>query len=165
MRLSHCGSTSPICDTPNKIEGTPAQIYRKPDLFPMGFDIFVELSFSICAETGKPFYYEYDEIKKKLNRNYELPSILVPQELRQYIVGRGHLFRAYTQYFEDIEMGFNVSAEAFLEHYPSWDEVMEHEEFRDDIPEFWNENDHIGFRTLLEWCSKQKCSFQVTWSY
>jgi hypothetical protein len=131
----------------------------------MGFDIFVELTFMMCDEKGKPFYYEYDDGTKKLNRIYDLPSIEVPQELRKYLVGRGHLFHAYTKYFDDNNMGFNVSVEAFLEHYPSWDEVIEHAEFRDDIPGFWNEDDHVGFRDLLEWCSKKKCAFHVTWSY
>jgi hypothetical protein len=131
----------------------------------MGFDINVEVCFLMCAETGKPFYYHYDEATKKMSRKYEMPSFDVPENLRKYLVGRGHLFHAYTQYFEDNDLGFNVSAETFLENYPSWEEVMEHEEFRDDIPDFWNEDDHIGFKQLLEWCVKQDCSFQLTWSY
>lgn len=125
----------------------------------MGFDIFVELSLMMCDETGKPFYYRYDEGTKKLNRIYDLPLLEVPQELRKYLVGRGHLFQAYTKYFDDNNMGFNISVEAFLENYPSWDEVIEHDEFRDDIPGVWNEDDHVGFRTLLEWCLTQTCVF------
>jgi hypothetical protein len=131
----------------------------------MGFDILIELCYMMCAETGKPYYYHYDKTTQKMNRMYELPSIEVPKELRQYLVGRGYLFHAYTQYFEQNEMGCTVSVEVFLENYPTWEEVMKHEEFRDDLVDFWNEDDHNGFKTLLEWCVKQEYFFQVTWSY
>lgn len=125
----------------------------------MGFDITIEMVLHMCNKTGKPYYYN-----KFSERIYDLPSIEVPQELRKYLVGRGHLFHAYTKYFNDQDR-YNVSVEAFLEHYPSWDEVIEHEEFRDDIPGFWNEDDHIGFRDLLEWCMEQEVSFRISWSY
>jgi hypothetical protein len=131
----------------------------------MGFDINVDLCYNMCSETGKPYYYHYDTETKKMLRVYELPQVEVPKELRQYLVGRGHLFFAYTQYFNDNDMGYCISADVFLDHYPSWEEVMEHEEFRDDVPDFWNEDDHNGFKKLLEWCVKQDYCFQVSWSY
>ena len=130
----------------------------------MGFDINIELCFLMCSMTGKPYYYQYDKTTNKVNRIYELPSVEVPEELRKYLVGRGHLFHAYTETFNERDV-FETSVDQFLENYPSWEDVMEHEEFRDDIPDFWNEEDHIGFKTLLEWCAKQDYMFRVSWSY
>ena len=130
----------------------------------MGFDINVEVCFMMCDTTGKPYYYKYDKTTNKMNRVYELPSVEVPEHLRKYLVGRGHLFHAYTEHFNEDGI-FEASVEVFLEHYPDWEQVLEHEEFRDDVPEFWNEEDHNGFKALLEWCVKQYYMFKVTWSY
>ena len=99
-----------------------------------------------------------------MNRVYELPSIEVPEKYRRYLVGRGHLFHAYTECFNERDV-FETSTEEFLAEYPSWEEVMDHEEFRDDIPTFWNEEDHNGFKQLLEWCNQQEAMYRVTWSY
>lgn len=119
----------------------------------------------ICPETGKPYYYHSDEASKTMIRKYDLPLLEVPESLRKYLVGRGYLFHAYTKHFDENDMGFHASVDVFLDKYPSWEEVMSNEEFRDDIPDYWNEDDHNGFKRLLEWCCKQECYFQVTWSY
>ena len=129
----------------------------------MGFDINISLNLGMCPETGKPFYYKYNKHVGVI-KTYEIPPIEVPKQLRNYLVGRGHLFHAYTEPFNEREV-FDVSVEQFLEEFPSWEQVMEHEEFRDDIPDFWNEDDHNNFKKLIEWCSVQDCSFRVSWSY
>jgi hypothetical protein len=133
-------------------------------LFRMGFDIMINVCFNMCSETGKPFYYKFDKNTQILNRIYEMPSIEVPQQLRKYLVGRGHLFHAYTDTFNERDV-FQACADQFLEYYPTWEQVMANEEFRDDIVDFWNEEDHTNFKKLLEWCTDQDFTFQVTWSY
>lgn len=121
----------------------------------MGFDINIEMVLSMCAETGKPYSYGKD-----LERVYDFSTILVPQELKQYLVGRGPVFHAYTQHF-NYEDRYNVPVYEFLEHYPSWDSVQE--EYADH--EYWTEEDHNKFKELLEWCKAQRVSFRVDWSY
>jgi len=130
----------------------------------MGFDIMIDVRFHVCDITGKPFYYKYDKKTNSSSRIYEMPSFEVPKELRKYLVGRGHLFHAYTDSFNERDV-FEACADQFLEYFPTWEQVMENENFRDDIPEFWNEDDHNNFKKLIEWCTVQDFTFQVSWSY
>lgn len=129
----------------------------------MGFDINITLVLQMCEETGKPFYYKHSK-KEGFVQVFEMPNIDVPKSLRKYLRGRGHLFHAYTDIFNDQEI-FETHVERFLEEFPSWEQVMSYEAYRDDIPEFWNEDDHNNFKKLLEWCSVQDCSFRISWSY
>ena len=80
----------------------------------------------------------------------------------KYLVGRGHIFHAYTEYFNHQER-YCVSVDEFLDQYPSWEKVIEHENYYDE--DGWMHEDHEGFRQLLEWCLNQEMSFQVNWSY
>ena len=130
--------------------GSIVFIYSK-----MGFDINIEMILSMCEETGKPFYYG-----KGFERIYELPILEVPQELQEYLVGRGPIFHAYTDHF-NYENRYNVSVKEFLEDYPSWLSVQEEYPSHN----YWLEEDHNKFKELLEWCEKQKVSFRVSWSY
>lgn len=128
----------------------------------MGFDINVNMVLHMCPKTGKPFYYKFNQEKRITEKCYELPSIVVPAKMCEYLVGRGHIFQAYTEYFNDREM-YDVSVEDFLEQYPSWDEVLEHSSYDDEYG--WIEEDHEGFKRLLEWCTRQGICFRVSWSY
>ena len=121
----------------------------------MGFDIAIEMNLSMDVATGKPYYYG-----KNFEHIYDISSIVVPEHLRIYLVGRGPIFHAYTSEF-NYENRYNVSVSEFLEHYPSWDSV--HEDYADH--DYWTESDHNKFKELLEWCQKQPVSFNVSWSY
>lgn len=121
----------------------------------MGFDINIDMIMHMCEHTGKPYYYGKD-----LNRVYEIPTLEVPQELKEYFVGRGPVFHAYTSHF-NMEDRYSASVYEFLEHYPSWKEVQEDYEDHD----YWTEDDHKKFKQLLEWCQTQRPSFRVSWSY
>lgn len=129
----------------------------------MGFDIFITMTLQMCPETGKPYYYKYNKYTG-VNKIYEIPSLEVPQQLRKYLVGRGHFFHAYTDHFNDREV-YDTSVDVFLEEFPTWEDVTGYEAYHEDIPEFWNEEDHENFKKLLQWCSVQDCSFRVVWSY
>ena len=126
----------------------------------MGFDIYISLNLHMCPEQGKPFYYKYNQKEKTTEKVYEMPTLDVPKPLRKYLQGRGHLFHAYTDVFNERDV-FEACVEQFLEYYPSWEEVSKHEE----VPDYWDEEDHTNFKKLLEWCSVQDCSFHVSWSY
>lgn len=123
---------------------------------PMGFDIHIQMILYMCPASGKPYSYMNSE------KAYGLPDVIVPKKLCKYLVGRGHIFHAYTEYFNSQET-YCVSAEEFLEHFPSWEEVVEHENYSDE--DGWAVEDHRGFQALLEWCVTQEVSFQVSWSY
>lgn len=130
----------------------------------MGFDIYISISFMMCPETGKPYVFRKGA-KGHLERSYDLPVLEVPTHLRKYLVGRGHLFSAYTEDLEAEGMGFSVSVDQFLENLPTWERVQESIYYRDDEPDAWNEDDHNGFKDLLEWCMDQELGFTVSWSY
>lgn len=126
--------------------------------FQMGFDINIEMVLRMCNQTGKPYYYN-----KKGECVYEMPSITVPKELVPYFTERGHVFYAYTEFFNDKER-YSVYVEDFLEHYPSWDAVQGHSSY-DGCEDWWTEDYHINFKKLLEWCIEQDITFRISWSY
>ena len=128
----------------------------------MGFDINIMMELYMCPASGKPYYYGKNKETRKIEKVYELPNILVPGKMCEYLVGRGHIFHAYTAHFNEKEI-FNVSVEEFLEEFPSWEEVMENEFYSDEG--YWLEEDHLGFQRTLEWCSEQEVCFRVCWSY
>ena len=124
----------------------------------MGFDIKVEMVMSMCTETGKPCYYGKDE-NGFYQRFYTLPNITVPEDLREYLTGRGRHFHTYTRNAE-LQWGLSASVNFLLEKYPSWEEVK-----RENEGTWWTEKDHEGFKKLLQWCDMQDVFFMVTWSY
>lgn len=128
----------------------------------MGLDIYVSLSLLMCTTTGKPFYFR--TINGNLESSYEVPTVEVPSHLRKYLIGRGPLFTAYTEGLERDGMGFTVGADRFLESYPEWEDVKE-SSFYSDEPGAWSEEDHTGFKELLQWCVDQSFHFTVSWSY
>lgn len=121
----------------------------------MGFDISIDMKLYMCHKTGKPYYFD-----KELNPVYDISSIVVPDHLKGYLVGRGPVFHAYTQHF-NYEDRYTVPVYEFLGHYPDWYSVQEEYEDHD----YWTEDDHKKFKELLEWCRDQRVSFDVTWSY
>ena len=121
----------------------------------MGFDINIEMVLSMCKVTGKPYY-----LGANFEHIYDIGDIVVPEHLKEYLVGRGPVFHAYTSDF-NYENRYNVSVYEFLEHYPSWEDV--HKEYEDH--DYWTEDDHNKFKELLEWCKKQCVDFRVSWSY
>lgn len=130
----------------------------------MGFDINVNMVLHMCPKTGKPFYYGYNKQQNNYEKIYELPTLVVPEKMCEYLVGRGHLFHAYTDHFNEEDV-FDVSVEVFLNEYPPWEDVQQSDYFRDDEVDYWNEEDHEGFKRLLEWCTQQTVPFRVNWSY
>lgn len=124
----------------------------------MGFDINIYMSLNMCPKTGKPFIYG-----KNFERIYELPEIVVPEKMCEYLEGRGHLFHAYTETFNE-ENRYDVGVDEFLEEYPDWVSVQEHLSY-EEAKDYWSFEDHEGFKRLLEWCAEQKVGFRVSWSY
>ena len=128
----------------------------------MGFDLTIDLKMSMCPETGKPFYYKYNEEKKSIEKVYELPDLVVPEEKRPYLIKKGHHFHAYTDYFNEKDI-FDVDVDTFLDSFPSWDDVIESSYYKEE--DGWTYKDHKQFKKLLKWCAKQEPYFYVSWSY
>ena len=118
----------------------------------------------MCPDTGKPYYLAYNQTTQGIEKEYGLPDVQIPSRLRKYLVGRGHLFHAYTDYFNDRDT-FKTDVRTFLEEYPSWEMVMESPYYTDDYEDAWNEGNHIAFRELLELLTQQEAVYTVQWSY
>lgn len=125
----------------------------------MGFDIYVYMTLKMCPKSGRPYYYG-----KNFEAVYDLPDIIVPEKMCEYLEGRGKIFHAYTEIFNN-ENRFDVDVEEFLESYPDWDDVKE-SSYYDKDDTYWLREDHLGFKRLLEWCRDQHgVFFRVSWSY
>ena len=130
----------------------------------MGFDINICLELQMCPDTGKPFYYTHNQTTRRIEKEYGLPDVQIPIHLRKYLVGRGHLFHAYTSYFNEQDI-FKTDVRTFLEQYPSWDMVIESPYYTDDYEDAWNEGNHIAFEELLQFLVEQNESYTIQWSY
>jgi hypothetical protein len=124
----------------------------------MGFDIKVEMIMSMSPETGKPYYLGKTE-DGTYQMIYEIPNITVPDELRKYLYSYGRHFRTYTRKAE-MGWGLSVTVDYLLDTYPSWEDVL-----IENDGTWWTEEDHEGFKKLLQWCDMQDVYFMVTWSY
>ncbi len=127
----------------------------------MGFDLFIHVQYNLCPETGKPYYYD----KKTLNKQYDLPTITVPQHLRKYLQGRGNIFHAYVQEFYMSDL-YEADANSFLHAYPLWDDIKKSDWYDESWEGEWDEKDHAAFRELLvHLVNDYPCGFTLSWSY
>ena len=126
----------------------------------MGFDLTVHLCLSLCPTTGKPFHYRTNPETGLLERCYDIPTISVPENLREYLEGRGKHFHAYTDMFTENDQS-EIFVEQFLDKYPPWETVCA-SNFYD---ESWTQEDHLAFKSLLKWCAMQSVPFLVSWSF
>jgi len=122
----------------------------------MGFDLFISVSFPLCRETGLMFEYNDD-----LTKNYNIPSIRVPEHLRRFLKQRGHHLRLYTSRVTD---EYSTGADNFLDKFPEWSEIAEDDEY-DDFKDIWIEEDHNLFKETLAWLVKQKVNAIVSWCF
>lgn len=121
----------------------------------MGFDLYIHLKLMMCPIKGKPFYYG-----KNLEKIYEILDFSVPEDIRSYLVGRGHHFFAYLRFLDYSEQT-EVDLEPFLENYPEWREILEDEAYES----YWTQEDHNKFAELLEYLHELPYPFSISWSY
>ena len=133
-------------------ETVPCDLYTQS---PMGFDLFIHLKLMMCPETGKPFYFG-DTFQKI----YTIPEFTVPENLREYLQGRGHQFHAYiTEFPRDVT---EIDLELFLEEFPSWEAVLNDPSYD---KYYWTHKDHMKFEELLKYLATLGYPFSVSWSY
>jgi hypothetical protein len=124
----------------------------------MGFDIHIYCSFSICKETGKLFYYGGPSGLQKI---YDISNIVIPEEHREFVRMRGHLFGIYTRFITD-EMSTSVTN--FVDKYPEWSDIMESSDF-EECASHWNEDMHDRFYAALKWFADQQMCYMICWDY
>jgi hypothetical protein len=130
----------------------------------MGFLLNITCNFSICSETGKPYYLETND--GKLKKVYGIPDITVPQQFRPFLQQfGGPYFHAYTtsRISEEYSHITSMSALAFLDQYPAWTDVTI--DLRYHAEDGWTRKDHDDFKKALEWFSQQSVDYTVNWSY
>jgi hypothetical protein len=125
----------------------------------MGFDFSIELCLRLCATTGKPYTYG-----PSFRKNYELPTVEVPEKHRRFLQLRGSIFHAYTEFYNENDI-YQVPVDGLLDAFPSWETVKESSWYEDYEEEDWSEADHNAFKAALEWFVAQPFSFQASWSY
>jgi hypothetical protein len=121
----------------------------------MGFDIYITCSFRISSETGRLFYYG-----NKCQKVYDMPPI-VPEEHREFVKMRGHIFGIYTRLVTD-EMSTSVAN--FVDKYPEWSDIVEDGDY-DEYMKFWNEDRHDRFYAALKWFAEQEICYMISWDY
>jgi hypothetical protein len=127
----------------------------------MGFDLYITVKYSLCPETGKPYYYS----KQGLEKKYSLPDIQIPNHLRKYLQGRGKIFHIYIKEF-DFDGKMETDADSFLLEYPLWDQVKDADWYDESWEDIWTEKEHNEFRELLvHLTTSYDCHFTVEWSY
>jgi hypothetical protein len=123
----------------------------------MGFDIYISCSLNICKETGKLYYYGGARFEKI----YNIPQLVVPEEHREFVRMRGHLFGIYTRLVTDET---STSVANFLDKYPEWSDITESSDF-EEYAEGWNEDMHERFYAALIWFSLQDMNYMICWDY
>lgn len=122
----------------------------------MGFDWFITLSFHIDESTGLPYVWG-----PGLQRQpYNPEDYCVPEQYRQFVYLRGHLFHEYTRGAE-VNDTYECNTSVILEHFPSWTEITEVDDFEHYD---WSEEKHNLLKEALTWFSS-KDHFNVSWSY
>jgi hypothetical protein len=129
----------------------------------MGFDFAIQLSVSICDETGKPYYYGKDPETNRFRKIYALPDVIVPEEHRRFLKQRGGIYHIYTQYFNEYDI-YQVDIHTFLRQFPKWETVKEHDLYSSH-EDYWNEDEHAALLGALHWFAIQGESYSVSWSY
>jgi hypothetical protein len=130
----------------------------------MGFLVYITCNFSICTETGKPYYLEpVDGTVKKV---YGIPDITVPPQFRPFLQQfGGPYFHAYTtaRFPEEYSHITSMSAISFLDQYPDWSDVLIDPNYHTE--DGWTRKNHEDFKKALEWFSQQSVDYTVNWSY
>lgn len=132
----------------------------------MGFDLNINLTLSMCEETGDA-YLGYGKVDGKLQKiYYDREKHCVPKHLRPYLTQRGRYLSHYTWDIEQEDCMMEASVEKFYEAFPNWDDIKDEEEIAK-----WEitEDDHNKFFELIKWLydmeMKYFASYKIYWSY
>lgn len=120
----------------------------------MGFYVHISLSFPVCQETGKPYYYGKD-----FEKIYDLSIVPeVPEKYRRFLYDGYTGIGIYQNYMRDYH--YTDSAEAVLDDFPDWEDVEDC--LSDEAKNYWTKEDHDLFHAAMKWFASQGY-FTVTW--
>jgi len=129
----------------------------------MGFDFYIHLCFSMCPSTGKPYVWKHTP--EGVEKDYQLPTVVVPEEHRRFLQLRGRFLHIYTDEFNENDI-FSADIDALLEKFPGWDFIKNdtrYSEYAENCD--WTEKDHYEFKAALEWCLSQPHWYMANWNY
>lgn len=120
----------------------------------MGFYVHIYMSFPICSQTGKPFYYG-----SNFTKIYDLSTVdIVPKEFQRFTYEQGN--KHLQLYMRDNH--YTDSAEAVVDAFPSWDDVESC--LSDEAKLYWTKEDHNLFHQAMKWfASSTKSSYTIHW--
>ena len=123
----------------------------------MGFDWYISLTMHVDPSTGLPYVWGpgFERLP------YKPEDYCVPEQYRQFLYMRGHLFHQYTRAVEEIDEVFECDPSRILEHWPCWKSIKDKEEFK---YYDWTEEQHNLLKEALKWFSSM-LQFKVSWSY
>ena len=124
----------------------------------MGFDLLVQLEFSVDPKTGAPYVWGGTYETGLLRIPVQLSDYIVPEQYRKYLQQRGRIFHQYIKGFATNI--YNSTAEEFLENYPQWSQVKEYMDDADTSDLVC----HNEFKEFLKWAVEKNC-FMIRWSY
>jgi hypothetical protein len=127
----------------------------------MGFDFNIQVCFSLCTVTGKPYFWK----KEKLEKDYNLPTIVVPEEHRRFLQLRGRFLHIYTDILNENNT-FSADIDTLLDNFPTWEDIENdscYSEYANHCE--WTEEDHNNFKAALEWFQSQPYYYNADWSY
>lgn len=102
----------------------------------MPYSYYFTFSVKLSQTTGK--LLEPNELPFKAHNHQ------VPEHLRKYLSGTGDFFVFYFLRFPDSNA---VNVDLFCENFPTWETVRQHLYANTE----WTEQDHQGFKLLVEW--------------
>lgn len=120
----------------------------------MGFYVSIYITFHLCLQTGKPFYYS-----KNYEKIFDLSTLdEIPIEFRRFLFEQGNgIFPNYMRddhYYDSAEMVYNA--------FPSWEDVEQ--SLNDESKKYWKKEDHDLFYKAIKWfATSKKASFTIQW--
>ena len=121
----------------------------------MAYQMKLQMITMICPETGRPFYYDENEVK-----NFDLSSLRIPDGLTKYTKVKGDFLIHYIDRYKYMNRGTSLDIDQVLQVHPLWDDIEEH--FEEEAS--WTKEDHVSLTILFEWCKKQKVQYRISWS-
>ena len=122
----------------------------------MGFYVHILISFPLCQETGKPYYYGKD-----FTKIYDLSGVEpVPEKYRRFLYDGYTGLCIYQNYMRDDH--YIDSAEAVFDNFPDWEEVEDC--LSDEAKKHWTKEDHDLFYEAISWLTLScKGYATITW--
>ena len=129
----------------------------------MTVNLYVVIQVSMDPDTGKPFVWS--SRGGKFERvPIDLAEYTVDEKYRKYLQLTGEFLCYYIKaHGLSFSRRMTATPEEFLEHYPTWPEVVKDMDDTDGW-DCWKETEHNEFKSFLNW-ALTKNEFRLSWDY